>query len=330
MLRLALACCLAAFAALPALARCQGSNLIAALPAETRAALRAAADAAPFAQGNFWRATRGGQVLHLIGTFHLDDPRHAAIVARLAPVIDSASTILVEAGPAEEAALQDALAADPSLIYLTGGPSLAETLPPATWDRLKAALRARSIPPFLGSTMRPVYLSVLLSTPPCASKDPAASQNGLDRRIIDQSLSSQVPVQALEPFMTVFGVFAQMTDQQQLDMLTLSLALAGQSEDMLTTLQDAYFAEDSRIFWEFSRWQALNAPGANPDTAARDFAMMEEQLVSARNRAWIPVIEAALAGGPVFAAFGALHLSGQDGVLALLEQAGFTLERLAL
>ena len=32
----------------------------------------------------------------------------------------------------------------------------------------------------------------------------------------------------------------------------------------------------------------------------------------------------------VLAAFGALHLSGTDGVLALLERRGFTLERLDL
>ena len=48
------------------------------------------------------------------------------------------------------------------------------------------------------------------------------------------------------------------------------------------------------------------------------------------NRAWIPVLTEAAAKGPVFAAFGALHLSGQDGVLNLLQKEGFTLEELKL
>ncbi len=68
MLRLALACLvtvLAAAAVLPARAACEGRNQIEALPPETRTALRAAADAAPFAKGNLWRATRGDEVLHL-------------------------------------------------------------------------------------------------------------------------------------------------------------------------------------------------------------------------------------------------------------------------
>ena len=330
MLRLALACLVAVLVAAPASAACRGSNLINTLAAETLAGLRAAADAAPFARGNLWRATRGDQVLHLIGTFHLDDPRHDALMARLAPLIDGASTVLVEAGPEEEAALQAALAADPSLVFLTDGPTLPETLAPATWDRLKDALRARSIPPFLGAKMRPAYLSMLLSLPPCALISATEPQNGLDRRIIARSRAQGIPLRALEPFSVVFDIFSDMTLSDQVALLDMSLALDAQSEDVFATLTDAYFAEDGRMIWEFSRWQALTLPGLDAAQVADDFALMEDRMMSDRNRAWIPVIEAALADGPALAAFGALHLSGEDGVLALLQRAGFTVERLEL
>jgi uncharacterized protein YbaP (TraB family) len=333
MLRLALVCLVTALAAVPALparAACEGRNQIDALPPETRAALRAAADAAPFARGNLWRATRGDQVLHVFGTYHLDDPRHDALMARLGPLIDAASTVLVEAGPAEEAALKAALATDPSLMFVTDGPTLPETLAPATWDRLKDALRARSIPPFLGAKMRPAYLSMLLGIPPCALESVAEPQNGLDRRIITRALDGKVALRALEPYSVVFDIFADMSAADQLNMLEMTLALDDQSEDVFATLTDAYFAEDSRMIWEFSYWQALHLPGFDAAQAADDFALMEDRMMTARNRAWIPVIEAALADGPVVAAFGALHLSGEDGVLALLQGAGFSLERLEL
>jgi len=330
MVRIALACLIAVLVAVPASAACRGRNLINTLAAETQSGLRAAADAAPFAQGNLWQATRGDQVLHLIGTFHLDDPRHDALMARLAPLIDGASTVLVEAGPEEEAALHAALAADPSLVFLTDGPTLPETLAPATWDRLKDALRARSIPPFLGAKMRPAYLSMLLSLPPCALAGLTEPQNGLDARIIARTQEQGIPLRALEPFSVVFDIFSDMTLADQAAMLDLSLALEAQSEDVFATLSDTYFAEDSRMIWEFSRWQALTLPGLDAAQVADDFALMEDRMMTARNRAWIPVIEAALTDGPVVAAFGALHLSGEDGVLALLQQAGFTLERLEL
>jgi uncharacterized protein len=42
------------------------------------------------------------------------------------------------------------------------------------------------------------------------------------------------------------------------------------------------------------------------------------------------VLEGAAADGPAFAAFGALHLSGDEGVLNLLAGQGWTVERLPL
>ena len=52
-------------------------------------------------------------------------------------------------------------------------------------------------------------------------------------------------------------------------------------------------------------------------------------MLADRNRAWLPVILDTLAGTdkPVIAAFGAAHLGGEDGVLNLLAQEGFTLTR---
>ena len=84
------------------------------------------------------------------------------------------------------------------------------------------------------------------------------------------------------------------------------------------------------MIWEFSRYASQDLPGTTPAEVDAGFAVMETALMSTRNRGWIPVIEAAAAKGPVFAAFGALHLSGDAGVLALLQARGWTIERLPL
>ena len=59
-------------------AECKGQNLIAQLSPDAQAALRAQAAEYPYGSGNYWQATRGDEVIHLIGTYHMDDPRHAA------------------------------------------------------------------------------------------------------------------------------------------------------------------------------------------------------------------------------------------------------------
>lgn len=330
MFRTCLAAALALSLAPMAGATCTGRNQIDLLPPGVRGDLTQRVEAAPFARGNFWRATRGNQIITLIGTYHLDDPRFDTLMEQIGPLVDTSDTVLVEAGPVEEAELQKSLASNPALMFAVDGPTLPETLPPATWDRLKAALSARGIPPFMGAKMQPAYLSMLLGIPPCATEALQDKSNGLDQRIIDKAEEVDVPVKALEPYDTIFKIFARLTPAEQAEMLEMALAMDDQTEDTFATMQESYFAQDSRMIWEYTRWLTLQTPGLDPTRVERDFAQMEAWLMTERNRAWIPVLEAAAGDGPVLAAFGALHLSGDTGVLALLERKGFTLQRLDL
>jgi uncharacterized protein len=315
--------------ALPVQSQCAGQNLIAALPAAEQSALRAAAGQTPYATGNFWRATRGDTVIHIIGTYHFDDPRHAPTLATLAPILENAQTLLVEAGPEEEAALKAHFAREPDLMINTNGPTLPELLPAADWDRLSKALADRGIPAFMAAKFRPWYLSMVLSIPAC-DMEAAASAKGLDGQLIDAAMAQGLTVQALEPYDTLFAVFDMMPQADQLAMITSALAMEEKSADMAITLADAYFAQESRLIWEFMRAETLKLPDYTPQRVAEEFATMEQALMITRNRAWITVIEDAAAKGPALVAFGALHLSGDQGVLRLLEQRGFALTLLPL
>jgi len=315
--------------AAPLSAQCGGENLFAAMPPAELAALRSAAAKAPFSKGNFWRATRGDEVITLVGTYHFNDSRHDATLAAIAPVIQTASTVLVEAGPDEEKALLSRMTSDPSLMMIVDGPSLIQRMPPELWAKLAAALAERGIPGFMAAKLQPWYVNVLLAVPPCAMaamKDPM----GLDGLVIDTALAANVPVKALEPYDTVLKVFDMMTEADQFAMIESTLAMEGRSEDFSATLADSYFAGESLLIWELMRLISYQTPGATRAEVDAEFAKIEAVLMTGRNRAWIPVLEAAAANGPVLAAFGALHLPGQDGVLALLQAQGFTIEPLPL
>lgn len=320
----------AGFLSGPVFAACSGLDLIAAMSADARMALDSRVAQHPYAEGNFWQARRGDAVLTIAGTYHMDDPRLDAVLPALAPLIAAAKTVLVEAGPEEQAALKAAVTRDPGVMFIIDGATLPERLPKADWDALAIALRARGIPPFVGAKFQPWYVAMVLGIPPCAMADVQAGARGLDQRVIDIAAKTDTPLRALEPYDTLFQIFGAIPDADQEAMIRSSLALADQAEDYHATLIEAYFAQETRMIWEFARLQALQT-GTEPEAVVEtEFALMNDILLVRRNRAWIPVIEAALTAGPTFAAFGALHLSGDDGVLALLERAGFTLERLPI
>ena len=321
---------LAVLGALPLSAGCVGQNLLATMEPAKRAEIEAAADAIPFAKGNFWRATRGEEVITLAGTYHFDDPRHAPNLAALMPSITGASTVLVEAGPDEETALKARIAKDPSTMVITDGPPLNQQLPPPVWSDLSKAMAARGIPAFMTAKFRPWYVLTLLSIPPCAMLEMTAEPEGLDRKVINAAVAAGVPVRALEPYDTLLRIFGTLSEAELTEMLVSTLAIEPQSEDYFTTLVDSYFSGESRAAWELMRFMSYDMPGYTRPQVDAEFARMEEIVAASRNRTWIPVLTKASAQGPVFAAFGALHLSGQEGVLNLLQKEGFILEELAL
>lgn len=310
-----------------ALASCEGIDLLDAMTPEARAELQAATDAIPYPRGNFWRATRqtddGQQEITLVGTYHLDDPRHQPVIEALGPAIDAASTVLVEAAPDEQKALQDHIARDPSIMLITEGPSLLEQMTAADWRLLTDALAERGVPSMMAARMQPWYVNLMLAIPTCAMEG-MTEDKGLDGLIMARAEASGVPLASLERYDTVLALFDLMPAEDQIGMIRTTLAMDDRAQDFSTTLANAYFAGESRLMWEMMRREAYGLSGYSTEKVDAEFARMEAVLMVARNRAWIPVIEAAAAKGPVVAAFGALHLPGEDGVLALLEREGFT------
>ncbi len=330
MLRLFALCLFAGLALIlrptPATAACEGPSLIDQLSQDDLVALAARVDAAPYPRGNRWVARRGDDVLHIVGTMHVNDARLDPAAERLRPIIDAADLILLETTLEDEARLREEMAADPSILFLTDGPTLPELMSEEGWRTLSAAARERQIPPFMAAKFKPWYLSMLLTVPPCAMDDMAAGQRGLDHRIMAIAAELGTPTQALEDGLTLLRAFGTEPLPEQIDLLEAGLAMNHDADAMFVTLIDSYFAEEHRLIWEVSRLNAQRMPGLSRAEIDRIFAEFETLLLADRNRAWISVIlEAAARHDTVLLAFGAAHLSGEDGVLALLEAEGFTL-----
>lgn len=311
----------------PVFADCKGQNLLTRMDPADVARLQAAAATQPFHQGNLWQATKDDATITMVGTYHLPDPRHDAMLARVQPLLDSAKTVLVEAGPEEEAAIKAQAARDPSL-FIMPDTTLPTLMAPTEWQALSDAMSRRGVPGFMAAKFQPWYVSVLLAVPPCMMAS-MEKPDGLDHRITAAAQTRGLPVKALEPHDTVFKLFETFPRADQVSMLRSSLAIEPSAEDYIATLADTYFAGESRLIWELMRDLSLKLPGYTPEQVDADLARMEQALVVTRNAAWIPVLESAAEQGPVLAAFGALHLPGKHGIPYLLQERGWTITPLA-
>ena len=309
----------------PVRAACEGRDLMAALPAERAEEIRAEAAATPYAQGNHWIARKGSRTVYVIVTLHLNDPRFDAVVETLAPVVAEADVLLLESTEADMTGFQRRLAEDPSIFLIVTGPTLPEIMSEDGWQRLSALVRSRGMPAWMVAKMQPWFLSSILSIPACVHSS-TQPDNGLDRRLERVADENGVPTGALEDVDSAIALFGKYDLAEQVRYLEMSLGMFGSTEDDLSTLVAAYFEErlvEGSLFLEHRGRETVEMSSSEFDAA---LAAFEGDLLVGRNRAWMPRI-LDHPGDTVVVAVGAAHLSGEDGVLQLLENAGYTLDR---
>ncbi|MBR9653173.1 TraB/GumN family protein [Thalassovita aquimarina] len=333
MLRLWLIITLTLFA-YPLHAACDGESGFWSLPGEQQRALQQRADRVPFPEGILWQVEKNGVTSHIIGTMHLYDPRHADTLARLNPLLDRADQVFLEATGEQEAEFQRYLTANPDLILLTEGPSLIDLLGEDSWKRLQPQLKSRGIPGFVAAKYRPWFLGMNLAIPTCAIRDLKQKKKGLDRMVEIAAQERNLTIRSLDDVKAVFRLLAGDPLEKQVEELKWSLqfeltdAISGGSD-----LTDHYFRGQTQLGWEYLSAKAINHYGAKPEDRDKIVSLlneMMEKLIVGRNHGWAETLSVELAQTDSFVAIGALHLPGENGVLALLERHGFTITRLPL
>lgn len=314
---------------LPVAAECTGANYLDQLSASQTAALTAAVDDMPYAQGLIWQASKDDREITIVGTMHIYDKRLLPIRDSLRDAVTGADLVLLEATPKEEQQLKDLMLTQPDLLFINEGPTLPELLDAETWTLIADAARSRDIPAFMAAKMRPWYLSIALSIPACAMPDLMAGNRGLDAMITEDAIAANVPMQALEPYTTLFDIFQKDPIEDQIEFLMISLAAPDQQEQIFVATLDRYFARDVGRLWELSRIAIADTPGLTQAKAAEVFAETEQALLIDRNLSWIPVINTAAATHDrLVIAVGAAHLIGDYGLPQLLENDGWALTRI--
>lgn len=316
----------------PAAARCAGEDLTERLRAEDPAgfaAAEAAASAAPNAEGLLWRieapgAAPGAAPSALFGTLHVAEPL-GRIEARALAEAKAARILLVELTEAEQAAMQAAMQAEPSLAFLPAPAPFADWLSPELAARAEARFAAVGLPRPVAELMRPWLLNTILALPPCAMASAAAGAPVLDARLMRAAEAAGAAVAGLETWREQFDALTGWSEEEQRAALRIALAAPEAPEDMLATQVALYEAGRPMLIWELG---IARARAAAPDLVTDGIVATAWRLVAVeRNRRMAERAAPELRKGGAMIAVGALHLPGAEGLVELLRAQGFTLTR---
>lgn len=320
-----LVCAVTAIFATGALADCgpppQSDAEILARP-DIAAAVRQARETMPHAEGQVFEIATDPPS-HLIGTVHIPSGGVEVPSKLMRAVVADARVLFLEV---DSAALNDemlAIANDPSRLFRPDGRRLSDRLSDAQKDAAERLLANYGIPLDVADRMLPVFLAALLAVPPCAVA--LAEQPGLDARLEALARAADVPVRSLE---TVDEQMALLTGDVELmeDQLILIIEQADR-------ILPAWF--ERHTLYRQGRFAATWLHGVSElaqTVGAQEAATIAERIwkrwVADRNRRMMQRALPSLAEGGVVIAVGALHLPGKDGLVALLADEGYGVQRL--
>ncbi|MES0863016.1 TraB/GumN family protein [Ruegeria sp. SCPT10] len=277
----------------------------------------------PYAEGNHWIARKGDTTLHLIGTLHTNDPRMDAVVERLAPALSQADAFYFEVTQAEMKTFEQGLAQDLSPVMITSGPTLIDLMSAEDWAKLSNTLAERGIPSWMAAKMRPWFLSMMLGIPPCLMQSPDAKY-GMDARLTDLAETHDIPQHSLERVEDLMTMFDDLPMQEQVESLVRMTGALQSDANHLATMANAYLEEKHAQILQLARLQGLEASGLSETEYAVEWDRFEHKMLIERNANWMEHI-LSIQNQTAVIAVGAGHLGDDFGLLALLEQAGYTL-----
>ncbi|MCG6940766.1 MAG: TraB/GumN family protein [Thiohalocapsa sp.] len=281
-------------------------------PASPPASAVMAATGQVYDDGLLFELTRPepGPPIYLFGTIHSEDPRVLALPDAVTSALDAAETLVLEVVPDA-----DSTRAAAAAMRLADGKLLAHLVPPELYRRCLAAAASRGLPARALEALKPWAVMLLMSMPP--------SQTGefLDRRLYNLAQAEGKPTLGLETTVEQLSLFEQFSLAEQRALLDAALAAQADRERMLEDLVGAYLRAD---LGELLSLSEASEPGLDPAVRRR----FRDVLIDARNQRMLHRISALPADRRYFIAVGALHLPGQAGLLAGLDEAGFDVRRL--
>lgn len=306
-------------------ASCAGTSLVEQLALsdpEKLAAARAEAAAIPNGSGLLWKVEKPGvSPSFLFGTMHVTDPRVTEMPEAARAAFDQAGTVVIETIEIlDPAKAQAALLTRPELTMFTDGTTLTSLLSEEETEIISAELSRRGIPIALVSRMKPWMIAGLVALPACEMARKAEGVEFLDIKIATTARDRGKQLLGLESIGEQMQAMADLPIEFHIRGLVETIKLADLMPDIMATMTGLYLEGEIAQIMPV----VLAAGPEELEDDASGYAAFEERIVRMRNHVMAERAAPILDAGNAFIAVGALHLPGKEGLVALLQDAGFT------
>jgi len=300
---------------------CKGKSILkterAKHPKQYDAAMKLAAKV-PNGNAVFWKIEKAGieKPSYLFGTIHVTDPRVNNLPPITIDAIKNASVIALELKEVgSKSASMNALMNNLTLTVLEPGGNLWDLLGDKDTRLVQKELKRRKIPSFIFGGMKPYVPAMMMGVPVCETNRKKAGKKVLDERLAAMATKYKIPLVGLEKMREQLEAFSTMPLKAQKTFLVSTAKNGSRGADNLETMVQLYLKRKMNLMTGLMFLE-------NKKGVADHFSKI---LLKKRNLVMVRRGTPLLEKGGAFIAVGALHLPGNDGLVNLFRQKGFTL-----
>ena len=270
-------------------------------------------------RGMLYRVDYRGNTSYLFGTVHVGQTSFYPLEPQVTRALSEAGKLVIEVDIRDTAALQQAIVRHG--IY-PDGQTIAQHLSADSMEKLQLALQRAGIPLASIARMKP-WMAVNMLIMDEMARNGFPIEQGIELYFLALAKTQNKTVQGLETADHQLALFDSMKGEQQEEYLKENLAELADGQAMKKGLRliTAWQGADSKALEA-----ALLEIQSDPSTSAR---FMQRVMLDQRNPNMAKQIETLLKNDKTsFVAVGALHLLGNKGVPALLQQRGYQVQKL--
>ncbi|MEZ4825644.1 MAG: TraB/GumN family protein [Bacteroidia bacterium] len=258
--------------------------------------------------GLFWEISGNGltKPSFLYGTIHIIPKDSFFILPGLEEKLSQARRLVLEVPL--DISMETILSS--MQMFIPGGKTLQSLMEPEDYTYLTSFMRdSISVPMPFYQRIKPIFISQHISSNYCFPEE----MESYELYFSSLAKKENKPVSGLETITEQMQYLDDMSLEEQVTSLVSIIRNPGAGCEEFGKMIAAYRKQDLNFLMEMM-------------SESDDLEGHLDQLLDARNKKWISKIEAFVHKEQVFIAVGAGHLSGPNGVVSLLQAAGYTLK----
>lgn len=253
------------------------------------------------AQGMLWEISKAGnENSYLFGTIHVSD----AEITTLPDIVDKAlhdsEQFVMEVLPDFEQ-----MRLFSRTMFFSDGQLLSNFVDAPIYEETKRILSAYNLGADAVSVMKPWAAFLLMNYPPDEGE-------ALDLVLLTLAKQNGNSVTGLESLKEQGDIFTQLNMQEQVTLLTDTVCHYAVVEEDFLAIKEFYLKRDMAGLYNYTQRYTMNDKPV--------YKKLMKKLIVDRNYKMVSRMQSVLEKGHSFIAIGAMHLTGKEGVLALLEK----------